>query len=353
MSLQPTRINLSSDYSISRVIKGGWQLAGGHGHIEERQAIADMFDFVKAGITTFDCADIYTGVEELIGKFLIKHRPEFQSGELLPVQIHTKYVPDLDALATVTKADTEKIIDRSLQRLGVERLDLVQFMWWDYSIPRYVDVCSHLVDLQKAGKIRHIGTTNFNTTTLRELLDANLPLVSNQVQYSVIDARPSKGMQQLLQENDMSFLCYGSVAGGFLTEKYLGTAGIPGVLENRSLTKYELIIEEFGGFKLFQNLLQTLDSVARKHNAGIADVAANYVLQQKAVAAVIIGARNSKHLQNLRKLSKLELNTKEIEHIRAAINRGSDVPGDVYDIERDRHGKHGRIMKYNLNDPDS
>jgi aryl-alcohol dehydrogenase-like predicted oxidoreductase len=114
-----------------------------------------------------------------------------------------------------------------------------------------------------------------------------------------------------------------------------------------------LIIEEFGGFKLFQNLLQTLDSVARKHNAGIADVAANYVLQQKAVAAVIIGARNSKHLQNLRKLSKLELNTKEIEHIRAAINRGSDVPGDVYDIERDRHGKHGRIMKYNLNDPDS
>jgi aryl-alcohol dehydrogenase-like predicted oxidoreductase len=353
MNTDETRINLSSDYSISRIVKGGWQLAGGHGHIDEQQAIADMFAFVKAGITTFDCADIYTGVEELIGKFLKKHLPAFQDGELPPVQVHTKYVPDLGALASVSKKDTEKVIDRSLQRLGVERLDLVQFMWWDYSIPRYVDVCSQLADLQKAGKIRHIGTTNFNTTTLRELLDANMPLVSNQVQYSVIDRRPSQDMTQLLQENGMSFLCYGSIAGGFLTERYLSMAARPEALENRSLIKYQLIIEEFGGFDLFQHLLQTLAKIARVRNVGIAEVAAGYVLQQKAVAAVIIGARNSKHLQNLQKLSQLDLDAKDIKKIQAAINMGSDIPGGVYDIERDRNGKHGRIMKYNLNDLDS
>ena len=53
--------SLGSDHTISRVIRGGWQLAGGHGPVEEDAAIADMIAFADAGITTFDCADIYTG----------------------------------------------------------------------------------------------------------------------------------------------------------------------------------------------------------------------------------------------------------------------------------------------------
>ena len=94
MNLMKLRTDLRDDYSISKVIKGGWQLAGGHGHIDEQQAIANMSDFVLAGITTFDCADIYTGVEELIGKFLRKHRHEFISGELPPVQVLDVFLPN-------------------------------------------------------------------------------------------------------------------------------------------------------------------------------------------------------------------------------------------------------------------
>ena len=129
------RTTLQPNYSISKVIKGGWHLAGGHGQIQEREAIEDMLAFVQSGITTFDCADIYTGVEELIGKFLKKYQSAFETGELPPIQIHTKYVPDYNALATLKKTDTEQIIDRSLKRLGVERLDIVQFAWWDYQFP--------------------------------------------------------------------------------------------------------------------------------------------------------------------------------------------------------------------------
>ena len=348
MDLMQQRTRLRDDYTISRVIKGGWQLAGGHGPVDEQQAIADMRDFVSAGITTFDCADIYTGVEELIGKFLKKHRNDFNSGELPPVQIHTKYVPDLDALATITKADTEKIIDRSLRRLGVEQLDLVQFAWWDYSVPRYVEVCLHLAELQKAGKIRYIGATNFNVSSLREMLDAGCPLITNQVQYSVLDTRPAGRMQKLIQQHGMSYLCYGSVAGGFLTEKYLG-ASERQYAENRSLVKYQLIIEETGGFDQFQHLLRVLKDIANDHEVKIAEVAARYVLQQQAVSAVIIGARNASHLRGLQKMARLKLAAAEIEKIQAVINNGAGVPGDVYDIERDRDGPHGRIMKYNLN----
>ena len=348
MNLTQQRTRLTSDYTISSIIKGGWQLAGGHGPVDEQQAIADMREFVRAGITTFDCADIYTGVEELIGKFLKKYRHDFISGELPPVQIHTKYVPDLDALATITKVDTERIIDRSLRRLGVERLDLVQFAWWDYSVPRYVEVCLHLTDLQNAGKIRYIGATNFNVSSLREMLDAGCPLITNQVQYSVLDNRPAGQMQEFIQQHNMSYLCYGSVAGGFLTERYLG-ASERQYAENRSLVKYQLIIEEIGGFDQFQHLLQVLKDIANDHDVNIAEVATRYVLQQAAVSAVIIGARNARHLRGMQKIAGLKLAAAEVAKIQSVINEGKAVPGDVYDIERDRDGPHGRIMKYNLN----
>ncbi len=157
------RIELQPGYSISRVIKGGWHLAGGHGNISEEQALEDMRYFLKAGITTFDCADIYTGVEELIGKFRKKHRDAFRAGDLPPIQIHTKYVPDYGALATLTKEETTQIIDRSLQRLGVEQLDLVQFAWWDYQYPRYLETAVHLSELQKSGKIRFLGVLPIST----------------------------------------------------------------------------------------------------------------------------------------------------------------------------------------------
>src|SRR6185437_14258432 len=117
-----------------------WQLAGGHAEIDPSTAMAEMGDYVRAGITTFDCADIYTGVEQLIGDF---RRATIAAGNaelLAPLRVHTKFVPDLDKLRTITKADAQAIIDRSLTRLGLERLDLVQFHWWDLTVPRHVEV---------------------------------------------------------------------------------------------------------------------------------------------------------------------------------------------------------------------
>jgi aryl-alcohol dehydrogenase-like predicted oxidoreductase len=159
------RFELEPGYSISRLLKGGWHLAGGHGSVEREQAIKDMAAFVEAGITTFDCADHYIGVEELIGEF----RRAYPS--LAPlVQVHTKYVPDLAMLPTLTRDDTVRIIDRSLKRLGVEQLDLVQFFWWDWSIPGAVETGVVLHDLMREGKIARLGVTNFNVPKLEALL---------------------------------------------------------------------------------------------------------------------------------------------------------------------------------------
>jgi aryl-alcohol dehydrogenase-like predicted oxidoreductase len=334
------RIELRPGYSISRVIKGGWQLAGGHGGVDEKQAVRDMWAFVEAGIDTFDCADIYTGVEELIGKFVKQNKQ---------VQIHTKYVPDLDELPGLTKNYTEKIIDRSLMRLGVERLDLVQFHWWDYSIPGYVDAGFHLVDLQKAGKIRYIGVTNFDALHLKELLDAGIPVITGQVQYSVLDHRPEGALMHLAREHDIALLCYGTLAGGYLNGRYLGLEMLPEPPENRSLVKYRLIIEEFGGWELFRSLMHTLAEIAKKYDVGIAEIATKYILQKPGVAGVIIGARNADHLEKIKSLRLFALTGEDVEEIHAVTDKAAGPAGPVYGLERDREGKHGRIMKYNLN----
>ncbi len=349
MNSKISRFELRPGYSISRVIKGGWHLAGGHGRIDEQQAILDMKSFVEAGVTTFDCADIYTGVETLIGKFLRRYRGAFVSDNLPSVQIHTKYVPDENALATLTKEDTTAVIDRSLKRLGVERLDLVQFAWWNYEIPGYVETALHLTELQQAGKIRFIGATNFDAKRMEEMLLAGAPIVANQVQYSVLDRRPEAAMTALAQKFDFALLCYGVIAGGYLSDRYLGAIETDAALENRSLVKYRLIIDEFGGYALFQKALSFLHEIAQKYKVGVAEIAAKYVLQKPSVAGVIVGARNARHLKNLLKLEHFELDADDLKIIDVVVEKAQGPVGPVYELERDRNGKHGKIMRYNLN----
>jgi aryl-alcohol dehydrogenase-like predicted oxidoreductase len=337
------RYTLADGYTISRIIKGGWHLAGDHGSIDPQQAVKDMALFVDAGITTFDCADIYTGVEELIGKF----RRAYPT--LAPrVQVHTKFVPDLSELGSVDGRYVERIIDRSLQRLGMERLDLVQFHWWDYTVPRYVEAALELERLRRAGKIAHLGVTNFDKSHLDRIVAAGVQVVSHQLQYSLIDNRPATPMIDYCRSHDIVVLCYGTVAGGFLSERWLGKPE-PQRLTNRSLIKYQLIIEDFGGWDLFQQLLMVLAQVAKKHNSDVASIASRAILDRPQVAAVIVGATNTAHLQAHDQVASIQLDADDQAAIAAITSRARGPRGDVYTLERDRTGRHGQIMKYELN----
>lgn len=343
------RFRMAPDHTISRLIKGSWQLAGGHGTLQRDQALEDMRLYAEAGITTFDCADIYTGVEELIGEFLRRHRGAIRDGTMPRVQVHTKYVPDLETLQTLTRQDVEAIIDRSLQRLGLERLDLVQFHWWDYEQPGYVEAALHLEALRRAGKIKHIGVTNMDVAHLEEIVEAGVPVVSNQVQYSVLDHRPERGMVALCQRHQTALLCYGTVAGGFLTERYLGLQEPMPPFENRSLAKYKLIIDEFGGWAPFQELLVRLSAIANKHRASIPMVAARYVLQKAGVAAAIVGARHARHLPDTLRIFDFVLDRTDLDAIEAITCQARGPAGDVYSVERIKGGQHAAIIKYNMN----
>lgn len=342
------RAPLADGYSMSRLIKGGWHLAGGHGEIDATQALADMAQFVEAGITSFDCADIYVGVEALIGSFRRAYPALARR-----LQVHTKFVPDLSDLAHVDRRYVTRIIDRSLERLGMERLDLVQFHWWDFAVPGYVEAALELSRQQAAGKIHHIGVTNFDTNHLEELLEAGVPVAAHQLQYSLLDDRPRPAMVACCTANDVALLCYGTVAGGFLSERWIGQPEPEAALANRSLVKYQLIIEDFGGWGPFQELLQVLATIARKHSTDVASVATRTILDRPRVAAAIVGATNTAHLAAHARIAALRLGAEDFAAIEAVTTRRRGPLGDVYELERDRTGRHGGIMKYDLNTPAS
>ena len=219
---QIERMDLRPGYTISRVIKGGWQLAGDHGTVDRSAAVRDMLAFVEGGITTFDCADIYTGVEEMIGEFIQLVRREGGETALNAIKVHTKFVPDYDKLAAIDRTYVESIIDRSLKRLKLSQLNLVQFHWWDYTFPGYLDTLHILKELQQAGKIDKLSVTNFDAAHLREFEAAGIELVSAQVQYSLLDNRPAGEFTEQCRAQNIHLLCYGVLAGGFLTNRWLG-----------------------------------------------------------------------------------------------------------------------------------
>lgn len=335
------------DY-INKVIVGGWQLADGHSAENSKAfegGLKVIESYYAAGFRTFDCADIYTGVEQLLGSFIRTHGLGKDD-----IQVHSKYVPDMGSLATLKESETETIIDRSLSRLGLNALNLVQFHWWHLPTGDYLAALDTLHKLHKQGKINAIGLTNFDAVHLQNILDRGIPISSIQTQYSVLDRRATEKLEPLMKSHDIALLCYGSIAGGLLSDNYLGKHEPQEPYDNRSLIKYLLIIEEMGGWAAFQDILEVLRSIANDKDTDIATIASSYCLNQSSVKACIVGARNTKHLaEHIQLRDTLELTESDCARIDDVRQKFKAIPGAVYELERNVDGKHGRIMKYNLN----
>lgn len=340
------RVALGDDgYTIASLIVGGWQLSRGHRvqALDEGALFRDLLAMVRAGWTTFDCADIYTGVEELLGRFRAAHAGALRE-DGVELQVHTKYVPDADQLANLRRRDVQAVVDRSLARLGVERLDLVQFSWWDYGVPGYVEAAGWLDELRRAGKIRHLGATNFDAVRMGEMLDAGVPLITSQVQYSPLDRRAAGAMTRLARERGLHLLCYGALAGGFLSERYLGAPAPGEPLANRSLLKYRLVIDEAGGWRAYQGLLEALRAVAERHGCTVPAVSLRWLLDRPRVGGVMVGTFHGKHRAANQVAATLRLDVADHARLDGALERLRPLPGDVWDLEREPGGAHSRIM---------
>ena len=344
-----TRYTLKNGYSFSRIINGGWQLAEGHAlrsTIEKQDVLKAFHNLVSRGFTTFDCADIYTGVEEFYGSFLKEYRAA--GGKREDLQFHSKYVPDRSILSELKPKDVRAAIHRTLRRLGVEQVDMIQFHWWEYDTPGYIEALSELQKLREEGKISQVSLTNFDTQRTREIVASGIRISSMQAQYSLFDRRVENGLQAFCRENDIALLCYGTLAGGFLTDKWLDQPD-PTDWDNRSLVKYRIIINDFGGWDAFQELLRILKEMSDKYRCTIANIGSAYILHQDAVGAVIIGTRSSRHIEGNSKTLHIELVREDLEKIDALLSRHPGPKGEPFDLERVENGPHIKVMLRNLN----
>ncbi|HJT09925.1 MAG TPA: aldo/keto reductase [Candidatus Nitrosotalea sp.] len=321
---KPNTLQLAPDLKICRILNGMWQTAGGHGAMNPDLAVSEMQSYHDSGFTTWDMADIYGPAEEYLGEFR-RRLAKKNEKELDKMQALTKFVPNPGPM---TRTIVEHYIDKSIRRMNVKTIDVVQFHWWDYNDTRYLDALHHLSKLRDEGKIKHLALTNFDTERIETMVENGFKLVSNQVQYSIIDDRPEIKMVPFCQKHGMKLLTYGTLLGGFLSEKYLGKSEpMRNNLDTLSLQKYKQMIDAWGGWNLFHELLVVLDKIAKKHHVSIANIATRYILDKPAVAGVIIGVRLgiSEHRSDNMRVFGLELDREDNDSIKAITARSQDL----------------------------
>jgi aryl-alcohol dehydrogenase-like predicted oxidoreductase len=208
------RVELAPGFEIARLVLGLWQVADMErqgARLDAEHAADAMGAYVDAGLTTFDMADHYGSAEDIAGAFRARAQ---HGGEML-----TKWVP---RPGPVTRQDVRAAVERAIERLRSDRIDLLQFHAWRYADPRWLDCLFWLQELKGEGLIRHLGLTNFDTAHLHIALSSGLDITSNQVCFSLIDRRPTARMLDLCRSTGVGLLAYGTVAGGLLTERWLG-----------------------------------------------------------------------------------------------------------------------------------
>lgn len=322
---------LAEGLEISKIITGLWQIADMEREGETLNPLETskfMLPYLHNGFTTFDMADHY-GSSEVISGVFRKNIKDKNS-----VKLFTKWVPKP---GKINKNDVREAINKALQRMQVDSLDLLQFHAWNYPDPSWLDGLFYLKELKEEGLIKHIGVTNFDAAHLRIALACGIPIVSNQVCHSLIDMRASQNMVKVCQDYNVKLLAFGTLAGGFLTDRWLNKPE-PSFedLTTWSQMKYKRFIDAAGGWEAFQNVLSTVKTVADKHHVSIANIASRYILENPAVAGVIIGARlgESEHILDNKRTLDVLFDSKDISAIKKAQKLLKPIPGECGDEYR-------------------
>ena len=320
------RFELAPGLQISRVLTGLWQVADMERdgtEVDLDAAAQEMDRYVEAGLTTFDMADHYGSSELIAGRYEAM-RPNAS-------QLLTKWVPKP---GPVTRDSVRGAVELACERMGRQQLDLLQFHAWSYADPGWLDCMFELQALKDEGLIRHLGLTNTDTVHLRMLVESGIEIASNQVSYSLLDQRASGAMTELCLEHGVHLLAFGTVAGGFFTERWLG-APEPAMdeLETWSKMKYKRFIDAAGGWQKFQSVLSTVADVAARLNASVANVACRHILDAPAVAGIIVGARllHSEHIDDTLTLFDFTLDEEGSSAIASALGELDAIHGDCGD----------------------
>ena len=333
MANGPPRVSLAPGLEIARIVTGLWQVADmerGGRELDREAASSALVDYARAGFDTFDMADHYGSAELIAGRMLAR----VADAELARPIAFTKWCP---TPGPMTADIVREGVERSQRRLGVETIDLLQLHWWSFEHPAYLDAMKHLDALRREGLIRHLGVTNFDTAHLNVLVKHGIPIVSNQVCFSLLDRRAAGKMSDFCLANGVRLLAYGTLAGGLVSERWLGRPEPgEGEITDWSKMKYRRFVQSAGGWHALQGILAALASIAKKHKVAIANVATRWVLDHPAVAAVIVGARLGERDHRKSNLAPFSftLDPEDRAAVDEALARTAPIPGDCGDEYR-------------------
>ena len=324
-------IELAPGLKISRIVTGLWQIADMERHgkiLDPLETSVHMKSYADTGFTSFDMADHYGSSEIIAGTF--KNNYQLKDN----VKLFTKWVPKP---GKINRTDVKEAVKTALNRMQQSSIDLMQFHAWHYPDPSWLDGLFYLKELKEEGLIKHIGVTNFDSAHLNIALATGIPIVSNQICHSLIDQRANKEMVNICNQYGAKILAFGTLAGGFLTGKWLNKPEPSFTdLSTWSEMKYKRFIDAAGGWDIYQHLLKTVKQVADKHNVSIANISSRYILENPAVASIIIGARlgQSEHIDENKRVLNIDLDLEDLTSIQNAQQKLKPISGDCGDEYR-------------------
>jgi len=281
----------SSDLNVSVIGFGAWGIGGApfwssEGDNMSVKSIQKAYDM---GVNFFDTAPVYGfGLSErLIGKALKPIRDKV----ILATKCGLRW--EKEQLGSISKDATRQSIleeiDQSLERLDTDYIDLYQVHWPDGKTP-HQETMETLLEIQKQGKIRHIGVSNYSITQMQDCLRIG-PLVSLQPEYSLLQRSIEKETVSFCLIHDIGIIAYSPLASGVLTGKY------------DKDTKFKDwrskgIIGQFTGEAFVKNIekVERFKAVAESEGKTCGQMAVNWVIHQPGVATALVGVKNDRQV---------------------------------------------------------
>ena len=219
----PARFELAPGLSISRIVTGLWQIADmerSGAPLDAELASTAMLDYARAGFDSFDMADHYGSAELISGRFLKR----VAAGEAPAPTDPPCSRSGARHRARCRPRSCAPVSRGAGSDCGVDAIDLLQFHWWSFDHPSYLDALNELAALKDEGLIRHIGLTNFDTAHLRVAVEHGIPIAANQVCFSLLDRRAAAEMSSFCLDHGVRLLAYGTLGGGLIARRWLGRA---------------------------------------------------------------------------------------------------------------------------------
>ena len=310
-----------SGLEVSRVAFGTWQLGGDWGQFDEDMAVAAIRRARELGVNFFDTAQAYGfgASERLLGTALRQELAHNRS-ELV---IATKGGLRQTDSGLVRDASPEWLrggVDASLTALGIDHIDLYQVHWPDPVVPA-AETAGALADLITAGKIGHVGVSNYNCSQMAEF-SATLPVETLQPPYHLFRREIEDEVLPYCLDNNIGVLVYGPLAHGLLT----GTLSVHTAFEDGDWRGTSNV---FRGGTYRRNLatVRALEKFAANRGVTVSQLAIGWTLANPAVHVAIVGARQVGHIEDSLRAVDISLTDTDLDEIEAFMDEATPVAG--------------------------